>query len=217
MDIGAIIFDMDGLMIDSERLYFQAERDIAGKFGKEVRDETLWRMMGRKPIESLELFVRDLGLPVSAEEVFRMRTEVMREKLRTDMKARPGLFEIIGVFYGRLKLAVATGAQNEFMDLVVDLLGLREKFSVLQASDEVLNGKPDPEIYLLTCKKLGLEPKECAVLEDSGNGVLAAQKAGCYVIAVPSEYTKTNDFRPANFVATDLFDASRHIQNLVQT
>lgn len=208
---------MDGLMIDSERLYWQVERGIAKKFGTEVKDETLWKMMGRKPIEGLRIFVSDLGLPITAQEALQMRDEQMREKYRNESEALPGLSQILDAFFGRLKLAVCTGAQREFMEIVVDRLGIREKFAALQASDEIKKGKPDPEIYLTCCQKLSLEPSKCIVLEDSSNGALAGKRAGCYVVAVPSEYSRGQDFSFVDFVAGNLFDAERHISGLLQT
>lgn len=210
----ALIFDMDGLMIDSERLYFEAEREIAGKFHKKVSDETLWRMMGRKPIESMEIFVRELDLPVSPQEVLKMRREVMKEKMKNDLLPMLGLHHIIDTFYRRLKLAVCTGAPKEFLDIAVDKLGIRDKFDVLQDSDDVNSGKPDPEIFLTTCRKLNLEPPECCVLEDSENGVIAGKRAGCYTIAVPSDYSRRQDFSRADFIASDLFQTTHHIQRL---
>jgi HAD superfamily hydrolase (TIGR01509 family) len=212
----AIIFDMDGLMIDSERLYFQAEREIAWTFGRNIRDEILQKMMGRNPIEGMEILVRELELPISSQEAVRMRNDLMRQKMRTGLRAMPGLSHIIDAFYGRLKLAISTGAQKEFLDIAVDQLGIRDKFDVLQASDEIIRGKPDPEIFLKTCDGLGLEPKECIVLEDSENGVRAARRAGCFVIAVPSEYTQRQDFRSACFIASDLFEAANRIGVLVK-
>jgi HAD superfamily hydrolase (TIGR01509 family) len=211
----ALIFDMDGLMIDSERLYWQVEKDLAGSYRKEVKEETLWKMMGRRPIEGLRIFVEDLELPISAEEALALRDARMREKYRDESEAMPGLFHILDTFYGKLKLAVCTGAQREFMEVVVDRLKIREKFNVLQASDEIKKGKPDPEIYLSTCVRLGLEPKQCIVLEDSSNGALAGKRAGCYTIAVPSEYSRGQDFSFVDFVASDLFAAEKHISGLL--
>lgn len=210
----AVIFDMDGLMIDSERLYFQAERDLANRFGREVREETLWRMMGRNPQESLAVFVKETDLPIDILEALRMRNEIMREKLKRDLQPMPGLEYIIAEFYGRLKLAVCTGAQKEFLDLVVDRLNIRNRFDVLQHSDAVGRGKPHPEIYLTTCRKLRLKPGSCIVLEDSSNGARAGKAAGCYVIAVPSEYTRRQDFSCADRIVKDLFAAADHILSL---
>ena len=210
----AVIFDMDGLMIDSERLYFQAERDMAHRFGREVQENTLWRMMGRNPEESLRIFVEDLGLPVGVDEALRMRNEIMREKLKADLQPMPGLEHILSVFFRKLKLAVCTGEQKEFLDLVVDSLDIRDRFDVLQHSDTIGMGKPHPEIYLTACRKLGLKPNACVVLEDSSNGARAGKAAGCYVIAVPSEYTRHQDFSSADHIVNDLFAAAEHIASL---
>ena len=214
-DFRALIFDMDGLMIDSERLYWEVERALARSYGKEVRDETLWKMMGRRPIEGLRIFIADTGLPISPEEAFAYRDVRMREKYRNESEAMPGLFHILDKFYGRLKLAVCTGAQREFLEIVVDRLKIRTKFDVLQASDEIERGKPDPEIYLRTCERLGAAPDQCIVLEDSANGCLAGKRAGCYTIAVPSKYSSGQDFRPAEFLASDLLAAERHISGVL--
>jgi HAD superfamily hydrolase (TIGR01509 family) len=213
--VEGVIFDMDGLMIDSERLYFQAEREIGRRFGREVREETLWKMMGRKPEESIEIFVEEVGIPMAPGEVLEMRDRLMRGLLQGDLVAMPGLDHIIGTFEKRLKLAIATGAPREFVDIAVDKLKIREKFAVLQSSDEIERGKPDPEIYVTTCRKLGIAPAHCVVLEDSENGVAAGKGAGCYVIAVPSAYTEKQDFSRADFIARDLFQAQGHISELI--
>ena len=211
----ALIFDMDGLMIDSERLYFQSEREMAKQFNKTVTDKTLWKMMGRSPIESLKIFVEDLKLPISAQEALIQRNSVMRSKLKTELETMPGLNHIIDKFFGKLRLAVCTGAQKEFLDIAVDKLKIRDQFDLLQTSDGINIGKPDPEIYLTTCSRLKLKPEECFVLEDSSNGALAGKRAGCYVIAVPSEYTYGQDFSFVDFTATDLFQAAVHVDTIV--
>jgi len=212
----AIIFDMDGLMVDSERLYQQAQEEITRQFNKTLPEKSRLKMMGRKPLESMKLLVEALDIPMDAEKLLEIRNDIMREKYKNHLVPLPGLVHIIDVFYGKLKLAISTGAQEEFLDIVVDQLKIRNKFAVLQSSDEIEQGKPHPEIYLKTCKKLGLDPGECIVLEDSLNGVLAGKGAGCYVIAVPSEYTKQENFGSADFVVDDLFCAAGHINDLLK-
>jgi HAD superfamily hydrolase (TIGR01509 family) len=211
----ALIFDMDGLMIDSERLYWQVEKALARSYRKDVREDTLWEMMGRRPIEGMRIFVEEVGLPISAEEALALRDTRMRQKYREESEAMPGLFHILDTFYGKLKLAVCTGAQREFMDIVVDRLKIRERFDVLQASDEIKQGKPDPEIYLTACAKVGLEPRKCIVLEDSSNGALAGKRAGCYTIGVPSKYSRGQDFSFVDFVAPGLLEAEKHVLSLL--
>jgi len=209
--IQALIFDMDGLMIDSERLYFQAEREIAEFYGKPLDEAVLWKMMGRNPREGIGIFVRELELPASVDDVLARRNLRMRELLRSDLVPMPGLDHIISSFRDRLRLAVCTGAQREFMDIVLDGLGCHGAFDVLQASDDIARGKPNPEIYLETIRKLACRPEECVVLEDSENGVRAGRNAGCAVIAVPSEYTKSHDFSSADTIVRDLFEAAERV------
>jgi HAD superfamily hydrolase (TIGR01509 family) len=207
----SLIFDMDGLMVDSERLYLEVERDMARRYGKEFGLEAWQMMMGLKPEEGMRIFVEELGLPITPEQALAMRDVEMRKKYREEAEPMPGLYHILEVFDGKLALAVCTGAQREFMEIVVDKLGIRGRFSVLQTADEVERGKPDPGVYLACCAKLGLAPQACAVLEDCENGALAAARAGCYTIAVPTEHSKEQDFRCADFVAADLFEAEKQI------
>jgi len=211
----ALIFDMDGLMIDSERLYFAAEREMAAAHGREIRDEQLWPLMGRKPIESLRLLREILHIETPPEELLVWRNRLMLEKMCRDLGAMPGLFEILDAFHRRLKLAVGTGAQQEFLDIALDTLRIRAYFDVLQTADGLERGKPDPEIYLLTCRRLGMPPGECVVLEDARNGVLAGKAAGCQVIAVPNDYTRGQDFSAADWVEPDLFAAARRIEKML--
>ena len=211
----ALIFDMDGLMIDSERLYFESQREIASLYDKTVNEQTLWKMMGRKPIDSIRIFIEELQLSEKAETVLKLRERMMREKLKKDVVPMPGLFEIVDRFHKQMELAVATGAPQEFLQIVLDKLNLREKFSVIQTSDHVNNGKPHPEIYQKTCRQLGFKNNECIVLEDSSNGVISGKRAGCYVIAVPSDYSLGQDFRVADFVAANLAEAQKHIERLL--
>jgi HAD superfamily hydrolase (TIGR01509 family) len=215
-NLKALIFDMDGLMVDSERLYLEVEQSMARRFHKEFSMAAWQKMMGLKPAEGIRVFVEELGLSLSPEEALAMRDLEMRRKYRDEVMPMPGLFHILNAFDGRLRLAVCTGAQQEFLEIVVDRLGIRSKFAVLQSSDEIEKGKPDPGVFLACCAKLGLGPRECVVLEDSENGVLAGARAGCYTIVVPTEHSKGQDFASADYVATDLYDAERHISALLR-
>lgn len=203
-------------MIDTERYYFETERIIAKEFGREVEDTTLWKMMGRSPLDALTIFAKDLGINTSPEELLKKRNIMMEERMKNNLIPLPGLFDIIDEFFGILKLAIATGSQKAFLDITVDSLDIREKFTVLQSSDEIKHGKPNPEIYLTTINKLNLLPKECIILEDSSNGSLAGKKAGSSVIAIPSEYTKDQDFSFVDFIAKDLFEAKEYINELTK-
>lgn len=206
-DIRALLFDMDGLIVDTERLFIDCEEKIAGLYGKRLTEETLFKLMSRKPLDSMRIFAEDLGIPENPEELLRVRDGMMLQRMSTDLKAMPGLYDILDAFHRKKKLAVVTGNDRRFLDIVADKLGIRKYFDVLQTSENVTRGKPDPEIYLKAIGLLGLRPEECAVLEDSVNGAKAGKNAGCYVVAVPSVYTKDHDFSFADETAKNLTHA----------
>lgn len=210
----AILFDMDGLMIDSEGLYFRAQGIIAEQEGVTLKESTLHKMMGKKPIESLEIFRKELRIETSARTLMERRNELMRKFFREELIGMPGLSEILARF--RLKKAVVTGSSEEFLKLAMEKLGIASSFDAFIHSDLVKKGKPDPEIYLKACHELKLAPGECVALEDSENGVLSAREAGCAVIAVPSEYTRNQDFSKAGYTVGSLFEAgdviARHLE-----
>jgi HAD superfamily hydrolase (TIGR01509 family) len=210
----AIIFDMDGLMIDSESVYWAAGRQIAARYGKAVKDETLGRMMGRSPLESMRVFAGELGLTESPQSLLDTREAMVIETLRRGVPVMPGLPEFLKEFRPRFKFAVATSAPRRMVDIIMDGLRLRHWFDAIQTSDDVTKGKPDPEIYLKAMARIGVRPGESLVLEDSSNGALAGKRAGAYVIAVPSQYTREQDFSFVDFRAADLRDAAKHLRGL---
>jgi HAD superfamily hydrolase (TIGR01509 family) len=210
----AVVFDMDGLMIDTEGLYWAVGRQMAREFGKEVQDDTLGRMMGRAPLDSVAIYARDLGLTQSPVELLEIREARVMREMRKGVEPMPGLLEVLEDFKPKFKLAIATSAPMRFLNVVLDGMGLRHHFDALQTSDDITHGKPDPEIYLKAMGKLGIPPAECFVLEDSSNGALAGKRSGAYVIAVPSQYTRSQDFKFVDFVARDLLDAANHIESL---
>jgi len=215
MKIKALLFDMDGLMVDTERLYYETERQMAEEFETTVETSTLWKMMGKKPIESMTIFQQDLDLPISPEELLTKRDELMVIKMNEDLIPMKGLYEILQTFFKKVRMGVVTGAREDFLDIVIYKLNIRHYFDLLLTSEEITHGKPDPEIYLNAIAKLNLLPTECVVLEDSSNGAKAGKDAGCYTIAIPSEYTMEQDFSFVDFIATDLIEAREHLLELM--
>ncbi|HWE02051.1 MAG TPA: HAD family phosphatase [Tepidisphaeraceae bacterium] len=212
----AVIFDMDGLMIDSEGIYWAVARQMAREFGKEVSDDTLGRMMGRAPLESVELYARELGLNRPPEQLMRERDQRVLEIFQGGIEPMPGLMQVVEDLRPRFKMAVATSARLSFVNIIFGGLGIHRFFDIIQTSDDIHRGKPDPEIYLLAMSKLGVGPQDCFVLEDSSNGSLAGKRAGAYSIAVPSQYTRKQDFSFADYVARDLLDANAHIDAIAR-
>ncbi len=210
----AIIFDMDGLMVDTERLYFACNHEIAARYGKSVGHDVLRQMMGRAPLESIGLFCEALQISQSPAAILAEREELMVARLRGGFTAMPGLRELIEHVNGRYRLAIATGSPQRFLDIIVDQLKLRDHFEVLQTSDGIRQGKPHPEIYLRAMARLGVRGEHCIVLEDSPNGVKAGRAAGAYVIAVPNEHTQDGDLSAAHVRVRDLHAARQHLMAL---
>lgn len=210
----AIVFDMDGLMVDTERLYIASNHDIAARYGKSVGPEVLRQMMGRVPMESMGIFCRALQIEQPAEVILKQRDDLMEARLREGFRTLPGLGELIEYASGRYRLAIATGSPKRFLDIIVDRLQLRDRFEVLQTSDGITQGKPHPEIYLQAMAKLGVAGEQCIVLEDSPNGMKAGRTAGAYVIGVPNEHTRDGDLSAAHVCVRDLHEARQHVMTL---
>lgn len=211
----ALIFDLDGLLIDSETIYRKISYKMAADLGKQLHDGIWVKQMGRSPIESLGIFREELGITShTAQELVDLRNLLLLDGFRNELQIMPGALEIIHAFHGKMRLAIATGSPRMLMDMAVLQLELSGYFEYMLPSDEIVKGKPDPEIYLRTIQALGLHPGDCIVLEDSSNGALSGHRAGCCVIAVPSDYTRNQDFSFADYVAKDLFEAMQVIEEL---
>jgi HAD superfamily hydrolase (TIGR01509 family) len=213
----AVIFDMDGLLIDSEKVYWAVGRQMAKEFGKTVTDQTLGSMMGRAPLESIAIYARDLGLTQTPHELLEVRESRVLHAMRGGIEPMPGLLEALELLKPSHKLAIATSAPGRFVEVAMQSLKIREYFQAIQTSDDIVNGKPNPEIYIKAMAKLGAAPSECFVLEDSSNGSLAGKRSGAYVIAVPTEHTHWQDFSFVDYRAKNLLDAAAHILNFSHT
>ena len=211
----AIILDMDGLMIDTERLYYNADEKVAKEYRKNINHTVIEQMIGQKPLDAMKIFQEYLCVDVSPQNLLKKRDKYFLEMLETDLRPMPGLMDFLTIFQSKFKLAIATGSINQYVQIILSKLNLYTFFDVIQTSDSIQKGKPDPEIYIQVIKKLKISSDECIVLEDSSNGVKSAKRAGCYVIAIPSNYTMNQDFSQADYKASDLQEASDHILELI--
>jgi HAD superfamily hydrolase (TIGR01509 family) len=191
----ALLFDMDGLMIDTEPIYWDVERVLARQHGVSVSDATLRKMMGRSRLDSMRIFLADCGITrCTVEALLVTREQLMLERYAAGVEPMPGLHETLARFHSRLKLAVVTSSPRIFTDVLLPALKVDDYFEVVQTGDDIERGKPDPQIYLRAMSRLNVEPPECAVLEDSHSGALAAHRAGAFVIAIPTALTAHEDF-----------------------
>ncbi|MDR1042307.1 MAG: HAD family phosphatase [Clostridiales Family XIII bacterium] len=185
-----LVFDMDGLMYDSERLARDAYRVVALRRGFELPDGLIDSTRGflcSEVKEKLQAYFDAEGIDADARAVYRERNELMLT-MAADGGApeKPGLRELIAYARHRgMKLAVASASSPKRVEAFLGQSGITDVFDVVVDGSDVKKGKPDPEIFLLAAARLGLEPGECLALEDSENGLRAAVAAGMPVIVIP--------------------------------
>jgi len=182
----AVLFDMDGLLIDSEPLWLEAETAVMATLGADWTAADQAQLLGGSLVRTVRYLLGKATRPASpaqvAEWLMTRVTELVRDR---GVPLRPGARALLAeVAAAGLPHALVTSSERGFMDAVLARTGLR--FDVLVCADDVSVTKPDPEPYLLAAKLLGADPARCVALEDSPNGVASAEAAGCRVIAVPS-------------------------------
>ena len=213
--VSALLLDLDGLLIDSEKVYHEVGYNMTEELGKVLTKDVIAKQMGRSPFESMDIYRMELGITAyTTQELVDWRDRKMMEAYRINIDLMPGGLGLMEQAKGRIKMAIATGSTRNLVNIVAEKLSLFDFMQHIQPSDEIENGKPHPDIFLECARKLGEKPEECIVLEDSSNGCLSGKRAGCYVIAVPTEYTDHQDFSMADVVVKDLFEAWKVVREV---
>jgi len=182
----AVLFDMDGLLIDSEPLWLEVERSVMARLGSGWTSSDQAALLGGSLNRTVRYLLAHAARPAPPEVVGEWLMAGISARVRRDgVPLRPGARELLAsVEAAGLPHGLVTSSERRFMDTVLARTGMR--FDVLVCAEDVSATKPDPEPYLLAAKLLGVNPARCFALEDSPNGVASAQAAGCRVIAVPS-------------------------------
>jgi HAD superfamily hydrolase (TIGR01509 family) len=183
--IAAIVFDLDNVLIDSEELWAEAREGVTRENGGRWRDTAQQEMMGMSSPEWSRWLHDELGVTMEPEEISSAVVERLKTVYREHLRLMPGAREAVERLEARWPLGVASSANRPLIELALELSGLRGHFRAVVSSEEVPRGKPAPDVYLEAARRLGAEPRECAAIEDSTNGLLSAHAAGMKVIAVP--------------------------------
>jgi HAD superfamily hydrolase (TIGR01509 family) len=186
MPIEAVIFDMDGVIVDSEEYWWQSRVEFAEKRGLTWSFDDQRSAMGRSTIEWARVMQERLTLDMPLEAIMSEVIAGINARLEARLPVLPGAVEAVQASAAAYPVALASGSPTSVIREVMKLTGLDQVFRFTVFGDDMQNGKPDPEIYLTTAQKLGVDPARCLGIEDSGNGLRALKAAGMYAIAVPS-------------------------------
>lgn len=188
--VAGVLWDMDGTLLDSEKLWDIGVRELARELGREMTQEIRHALIGASGANALRIMFTELGLPPEPEAVTaagHFLEQRVTELMTGPIPWRPGAVEALEMVRAAgLPTALVTNTKRSLTELALETLG-RERFDVSVCGDEVPHGKPDPAVYLRAAQLLGLEPGECVAVEDSATGVAAATAAGCAVLVVPCE------------------------------
>jgi len=205
--IRAVVFDLDGLMFNTEDIFNEVGRLVLARRNKEMTRELLQQMMGRRAPEALQLMIdfHDLtdSVPGLIDETRTLFTELAADRLAP----MPGLYALLEHIETRgLAKAVATSSGRRYLEEILNRFELLERFHTTLAAEDVTHGKPHPEIYLTAAERLGVAPHEMLVLEDSHAGTTAAVSAKAVVVSVPNNHSRYQDFSHATHVVERLDD-----------
>ena len=205
--IKAVAFDMDGLLASSEDVYIHVGTETLRRRGKPFEDDLRHKMMGLPGAKSLQVMIDWHGLTDSVETLLEESEQLFWHFAEQGLSQMPGASEMLDLLDAQdIPRCVVTSGYRDYAERVLSIIGLRDRFPFLITASDVVNGKPAPEPYLMAAEKLGVEPANLLVLEDSSNGCKAGIAAGAYAVAVPSPHTHEHDFTGAQFIADTLSD-----------
>jgi HAD superfamily hydrolase (TIGR01509 family) len=203
----AVVFDMDGLIFNTEDVYTLVGRELLRRRGREFTAELKDEMMGLTPQKTFEAMIRHCRLSDNWQDLAEESNRLFASLLDEHLAPMPGLMDLlVALEAARIPKAIATSSCRQLLDACLARFNMHRRFSFFLAAEDVVHGKPDPEIYLTASARFGLPPREVLVLEDSENGCLAAAAAGTFTVAVPAEHSRSHDFSSASLVVDSLAD-----------
>jgi HAD superfamily hydrolase (TIGR01509 family) len=184
--IEAVVFDMDGVLIESEEIWDAIREAYVRERGGRYDAEVQRAMMGMSSVEWSRYLHETAGVPDEPEEINAEVVRRMLEAYREHLPLIPGAVDAVKRLAGRYPLAVASSSNRPLIDAVLEVAGLAPYFAATVSSEEVPRGKPAPDVYLEAARRLGVAAERCAAVEDSHGGIRAAKAAGMFVIAFPN-------------------------------
>jgi HAD superfamily hydrolase (TIGR01509 family) len=183
--IEAVVFDLDGVLIDSEPVWEQVRRQVVAQHGGHWAADAQRRLMGMSTGEWARYLSEDLGVGLPPDRIAALVIERMAARYTERLPLMPGAVEAVRRLAARWPLGLASSSPPSLIETVLDAASLRSSFAVAMSTEQVPHGKPAPDIYLAVAAQLGHRPERCAAVEDSSNGLRSAAAAGLHVIAIP--------------------------------
>jgi len=184
--IRAVVFDLDGVLLDSERLWDQARREVTIQHNGHWRADATAAMLGMSSVEWSRYMRDNLGVDLPPDQIVDLAVADLLERYRRGLPLLPGAIAAVRRIGQRWPLALASSAGRPVIDTVLAIAGLQHEFQATVSSEEVPRGKPAPDVYLEATRRLGQPPGACAAVEDSANGIRSALAAGLHVVAIPN-------------------------------
>jgi HAD superfamily hydrolase (TIGR01509 family) len=186
--IAAVVFDLDGLLLDTEQVWDEVREAITRERGGRWHDRAQADMMGMSSTEWSRYMHDELGVPDPSEEINCLVVERMQERYRERLPVVDGAVEAVKRIGSRWPLGLASSSNRPLIDLALEQMGVADLFLVTVSSEEVERGKPAPDVYLEVARRLGVRPQDVTAVEDSASGIRSAKAAGMRVIAIPNPH-----------------------------
>jgi len=183
--VAAVVFDLDGVLIDSEPVWEQVRRQYVAEHGGRWRPDSQQRLMGMSTQEWSTYLATDVGVDVPPDRIAREVVERVAQQYAADLPLMPGAVEAVRRLASRWPLGLASSAARPLIDRVLAATGMGSLFQVTVSTEEVPRGKPAPDVYLAVAERLEVDPAQTVAVEDSSNGLRSAWAAGMVVVAVP--------------------------------
>ena len=205
--IQAILFDLDGLMVDSEPHSRASWQAVMARRGVTLEPSVLDGILGQRLIETARLFVERYNLSDAPEQLSQEKEAYQIAYLNGQVKPMPGLSVLLDDVERRgVRTAVASSGARVYVQAVLDEMRLAHQFETLVTAEDVVHGKPAPDVFLLAARAVDVPPEQCLVLEDAPSGIQAAKAAGMRCVAIPHQYTRGLDLSGADWILASLAD-----------
>ena len=203
--LSCVIFDMDGVISDSEPLHHIAERKLLEPFGVDLTQDELQSFTGMGTTDMLQHFLDTYQLSASLEDLTEQLTENLFQVFSEQVQPIPHAISLIQLLHAEgIPLAIGSSSSPQLINLVLDKLELPSCFKVVVSGHEVMRSKPHPDLFLEIADRLQVSPKDCVVIEDSKNGVLAAKAAGMVCVGFESPNSPNQDLSKSDWILDDL-------------